>query len=469
MVVVLPVPLTPQTSTTCGRKRARCGNGSATGSSSLATAAARASRTSMSRDLLAEPALGHRLDQHGRGLDAEVGRDQRLLELLQRRGVEPPLGDDAGDLLGQAARGARQPGLEPGEPALPRARSAIRRPARRACRPRPPRRPARRSCRPAAASPPRRSGSARTGRSGRRRRARSALAGAGRAGRAGTRSSAAAPRARSRAARSLRACLGHLRHARRRRARPGRVGEHVQEGQPGLLDQVQRAPGTSPRPRSGSRRSGRRRTTRSGRSRRRRAATSTTSARRCRRFMRLSTRSSPACTERCRCGIRRGSSATSRRRSASIAAGSSEDSRSRRSSGNSARRPRSMAPRRRLARQVRAVGGEIDAGDHDLGIAAGEQRARLGDDRRQRHAAARPAAERDDAEGAAMVAALLHLEDGPRAPLEALDRVARGLAHRHDVADQQPRRLGSARSRARSPGRSFSALPTTWSTSGIAA
>ena len=150
MVVVLPVPLTPQTSTTCGRNRARCGKGSATGSSSLATAAAKASRTSVSVTSLPKRSLATALTSSGRGLDAEVGRDQRLLQLLEGRGVQPPLGDDAGDLLGQAARGARQPGLEPREPALLGPSPLMpRRPDQPACRPRRPRPRARRSCRPA--------------------------------------------------------------------------------------------------------------------------------------------------------------------------------------------------------------------------------------------------------------------------------------------------------------------------------
>ena len=97
MVVVLPVPLTPQTSTTCGRNRARCGSGSATGSSSLAIGRRQRLAHLDVGDLPAEAVLGHLLDQQRGGLDAEVGHDQGLLELLHRRGVEPALGDDAGD------------------------------------------------------------------------------------------------------------------------------------------------------------------------------------------------------------------------------------------------------------------------------------------------------------------------------------------------------------------------------------
>ena len=49
----------------------------------------------------------------------------------------------------------------------------------------------------------------------------------------------------------------------------------------------------------------------------------------------------PACSDRCRCGISRGSSAISRHRSSSIAAGSIEDSRSR---GNSGTAPAAGGP-----------------------------------------------------------------------------------------------------------------------------
>ena len=67
-----------------------------------------------------------------------------------------------------------------------------------------------------------------------------------------------------------------------------------------------------------------------------------------------------------------------------------------------------------------------------------------------------------------MIAAVLDLDEGPRAALEAVDQVARGLAQRHDVVDQDARGLAPA-SACQSSGRSFSALPTTRSTSAIAA
>ena len=68
----------------------------------------------------------------------------------------------------------------------------------------------------------------------------------------------------------------------------------------------------------------------------------------------------------------------------------------------------------RAAGQVGAVSGYVDAGQHDLAIAGGKERTRLGDDLAERHRAARPARIGDYAKGAAMVAALLHLQVRPR-------------------------------------------------------
>ena len=80
-------------------------------------------------------------------------------------------------------------------------------------------------------------------------------------------------------------------------------------------------------------------------------------------------------------------------------------------------------PELRRARQIGAVAGEIDAGQHDLGMAALDQRADLLDHRAHRHRARIAAAVRDDAEGAAMVAAVLHLhEDARQAALKTVDR-----------------------------------------------
>ena len=94
-------------------------------------------------------------------------------------------------------------------------------------------------------------------------------------------------------------------------------------------------------------------------------------------------------------------------------------------------------PEFRRARQVGAVAREIDARQHDLGMAALGQRADLFDDRAHRHRARIAAAVRDDAEGAAVVAAVLHLHEHPRqAGLETVEQMRRHLLDRHDVGDR---------------------------------
>ena len=97
--------------------------------------------------------------------------------------------------------------------------------------------------------------------------------------------------------------------------------------------------------------------------------------------------------------------------------------------------------------QVAAIGAEIDAGQHQLAAAAFDQGAGLGGDLTQRHAAVITAAIGDDAEGAAVVAAVLHLDEGACAALEAGDQMRRGGAHRHDVVDRN--RRGIARQKTR--------------------
>ncbi len=66
-------------------------------------------------------------------------------------------------------------------------------------------------------------------------------------------------------------------------------------------------------------------------------------------------------------------------------------------------------PQRRAARQVAAIAGGIDTGQHHLAVTGLHQPTRLIDHRPHRHRAGIAAAIGDDAEGAAMVAARLHL------------------------------------------------------------
>ena len=96
-----------------------------------------------------------------------------------------------------------------------------------------------------------------------------------------------------------------------------------------------------------------------------------------------------------------------------------------------------QAAERRRAGKISAVAGEIDAGQHDLAMAARHQRAHLIDHRRRRQRARRAAAIRNDAEGAAVIAAILHRHEYPRQiARDPLKRHRRHGAHRHDIADR---------------------------------
>ena len=117
MVVVLPLPLTPTTRMTwglcCGSMAQRLGH-----------------RLEDLRDLFGQRAadlLGGyflveaRLRQIGgearRGGRAEIGRDQQFFQLVQRRFIQLPLGEDAADARGKFRRGAAEPFPQPLKPA----------------------------------------------------------------------------------------------------------------------------------------------------------------------------------------------------------------------------------------------------------------------------------------------------------------------------------------------------------------
>ena len=96
---------------------------------------------------------------------------------------------------------------------------------------------------------------------------------------------------------------------------------------------------------------------------------------------------------------------------------------------------------RRRAGQVGAIAGDIDARQDDFAIARVHQLARLGHDRARRDGAAVPPAIGDDAEGAAMVAPILHLQKGAGMVGKGARHVWRGVAHGHDVGDANLCRL----------------------------
>src|SRR6056297_994393 len=89
----------------------------------------------------------------------------------------------------------------------------------------------------------------------------------------------------------------------------------------------------------------------------------------------------------------------------------------------------------RLTRQILAVAGDVDPGQHRLAGAVLDEHADLLDDDAHRDRARIAAAIGNDAEGAAMVAAVLDLHEGARAPLHPVDQMRGGLAHGHDVVD----------------------------------
>jgi hypothetical protein len=89
----------------------------------------------------------------------------------------------------------------------------------------------------------------------------------------------------------------------------------------------------------------------------------------------------------------------------------------------------------RRARQVPAVGRDVHAREHHFPVAVPDEAADLVHRNAHRHRARRPAAIGDDAEGAAVVAAVLDLHEGAGAALEAVHEMQRGLADLHDVVD----------------------------------
>src|ERR1700736_102081 len=92
-------------------------------------------------------------------------------------------------------------------------------------------------------------------------------------------------------------------------------------------------------------------------------------------------------------------------------------------------------------RQVGAVSGDVDAGEDDFAVTVRDEAANLVDHRPHRHRARVAAAIGDDAKGAAMVATVLHLDEGSRPTVHALDEMERRLADGHDVVDADLRRI----------------------------
>ena len=98
--------------------------------------------------------------------------------------------------------------------------------------------------------------------------------------------------------------------------------------------------------------------------------------------------------------------------------------------------PADHLPERRPPREVGTVGGNVDAGQHDFLVSAGDQGADLFGDGADRDRAIGTAAERDDAESAPVVAPLLHLHEGSGSASERGDQMRGGLARGHDVGNR---------------------------------
>ncbi len=174
----------------------------------------------------------------------------------------------------------------------------------------------------------------------------------------------------------------------------------------------------------------------SGRAAFRRAQRSIACAREWRRFMRFRIRSSPCCSERCRWGAMRSflrdQLEQQRIHLDRVDRGEAQLFRSGTCFRMRATRlPSAGAPGRSPPHEVRSTPVSTISGAplatrraHLLHHVARRRRARIA------------AAVGDDAEGAAVIAAVLHLHVGAGAFGEAVDQMRRGFAHAHDVGDE---------------------------------
>src|SRR6185437_6853284 len=89
----------------------------------------------------------------------------------------------------------------------------------------------------------------------------------------------------------------------------------------------------------------------------------------------------------------------------------------------------------RSAGEIAAITGDVDAGEHDFTVAVAGEAAHLRHDVIHRQRTRIAASVRNDAEGAAVVAAVLHLHEGAHMAFDAVDAVRRHHPRRHDVGD----------------------------------
>ena len=146
-------------------------------------------------------------------------------------------------------------------------------------------------------------------------------------------------------------------------------------------------------------------------------------------------------------------------------AGSTDDSRSQRSPGTCTRRAQQRG-QARARREVGAPVADVHAGQHDLRMPHVHQPAHFLRDHLARKAPTAAAGGGHDAEGAAVLAAVLDLDEGARA---ALDAARAGRTGTIRAAAMSPTRISARAALAehvasRSGSRGLSALPTTRST-----
>ncbi len=176
----------------------------------------------------------------------------------------------------------------------------------------------------------------------------------------------------------------------------------------------------------------------SGRRRSASSAKRIASSRRCRRFIRFRIRSSPCCKDRCRCGIRRGSVAMACIRFVVHLDGIDRTDPQARQIGHQPQDTHDQIAQLGGGRQIGAPAGQVDTGQHHLVIARIHQPLDLIHHHACRNRAGIAAPKGNDAEGAAMIAAVLHLHIGARPRAETVDQVAGGFRHGHDVIDLHP-------------------------------
>ena len=87
------------------------------------------------------------------------------------------------------------------------------------------------------------------------------------------------------------------------------------------------------------------------------------------------------------------------------------------------------------SRKIGTVGGHVHAGQHHFGITVADKALDLIHHRAHRNGAGITTTIGNNAEGAAMIAAILHLHESARATFDGIDHMACGFAHFHNVVD----------------------------------